>query len=238
MKKRRTEHEFTDRQERILLRAAGAAVKMGLLTEENPGCPEPSTIRNLANRRIPLPQTGDFVDHVATCASCFQAYHRYRRRRQTAKVGVPILAVILCFAALMLVWPHHAAKVPSAKRDPATVPAMTPLKATVDFRNQSPTRSAGERSDASAPPRLPKEKLDLTILLPFGTEDGPYSVQLRSQTGEPVIETKGTATWTGNAEALTTSIDLRPLASGEYTFALRRSGASWRTYKLVLEEPR
>lgn len=236
MKKRQTEHEFTERQERVLLRAASAAVKMGLLAAESPRCPEPSVIRNLANRRIPAREAGDLVDHIATCASCFKAYNRYRRRRRTAKLGTPLIAAVLCSVGLALMLSHRAPQVSFPKRAPANAPTGTTLTATLDYRENSPTRSAEGRNAASGASKLSKAKFNLTILLPFGTEDGPYSVQLRSQAGDPVIETTGTATWNGNAEALTTSIDLRPLPSGEYTLALRRNGASWHTYRLTLGE--
>ena len=45
-------------------------------------------------------------------------------------------------------------------------------------------------------------KLDLAVLLPLGTEDGEYSIEVRNAWGEVVVQAVGRARWNGTAEML------------------------------------
>jgi hypothetical protein len=109
-------------------------------------------------------------------------------------------------------------------------------KITVDYRDFSSTRSGGAEVGSKPIPHLQQELSELAILLPLGTEDGTYALELRATAGNAVAQTTGTATWDGNAEALVLRLDLRNLADGEYTLALREAGHSWRTYPVILEK--
>jgi len=236
MKRKQTKQYLTNRQEKNLLRAAAAAIPAAYPNPEHYGCPEPSVVRNLARRRVPLGETGEFVDHVATCAPCFEAYSRYRRRRRIAGVVGPVVAAAVCLLAIVLLWPRHSSTVRLPKRQLASSPSTTSFKATLDYRQYSPSRSEEPAVETFQIPHLRKGLLDLTILLPLGTEDGSYSIGLRTLSGKTSVEAAGTARWDGSAETLTTTIDLREVASGEYRLAIHKDGASWRTYALILEE--
>jgi hypothetical protein len=236
MEGHRAEQHLTRSQEKRLLRAAAAAIKTEFPNLERCGCPELAAVRNLAQRRIPLPETGDLVDHIATCALCFDAYTRFRRRRRAVRVGGPILAFVVCMIVLALLWPHRASPVPIRPPLIAELPTVPVRKATLDYRGTSPTRSAESQYRPGEAPRLPRAVVDLSILLPIGTEDGAYSVELRASSTRAVIRANGTAKWDGRAETLATRVDLRQLAAGEYALALRKDGSSWRTYRVILEE--
>jgi hypothetical protein len=108
--------------------------------------------------------------------------------------------------------------------------------ATLDLGEISPTRSTEPRGSAEQAPHLQKAYLDLTILLPLGTEDGEYAIELRNQAGDALTRSTGKARWDGTAETLATKLDLRALAVGRYTVALREAGSSWRTYPVILED--
>ena len=69
----------------------------------------------------------------------------------------------------------------------------------------------------------------------MGTEDGAYSVQVRSASGEVVAQANGVAAWTGGAEKLNTNLDLSPLPAGAYTIAIQSADASQRRYPVFLE---
>ena len=76
--------------------------------------------------------------------------------------------------------------------------------------------------------------LKLTIKLPIGTEDGAYSVQFFTGNDQPFAKATGNAVWDGSAETLISMIDLRKLAPGEYTLAIRN--ARWSsTYRVLLD---
>jgi hypothetical protein len=235
MARNRTEQHLTKRQEKALLRAATAAVRTGFPNPERYGCPEAKVIQNMADRRVSLPETRELVDHIATCSPCFAAYNRYRRQYRARRVAVPIV-VIVCLLALALVWSYRSPR--TSPRHRVERPAASVLMATIDYRAASPTRSTEPQRSPETTPHVQKVLLNLTILLPFGSEDGKYSIALLDPTNEPVAQADGTARWNGTAEVLTAEIDLRQLAPGEYTLALRSGGASYRKYRLILEEPK
>ena len=236
MEGHRNEQHLTRRQEKRLLRAAAAAIKTEFPNPERCGCPESTAVRSLAQRRIPLSEAGDLVDHIATCAPCFDVYTRSRCRRRAVQLGGPILAFVVCIIVLALLWPHRASPLPIHPPLIAELPPVPMRKATIDYRGTSPTRSAESQYRPGEVPRLPRAVVDLSILLPIGTEDGAYSVELRASSTRPVIHVNGTAKWDGRAETLATRVDLRQLVTGEYTLALRKDGSSWRTYRVILEE--
>jgi hypothetical protein len=82
---------------------------------------------------------------------------------------------------------------------------------------------------------LARRRLALTILLPIGTEDGRYTVQIRSASGEIVAQANGIAAWTGGAEKLNINLDLTPLSAGAYMIAIQAADGSPRTYPVLLE---
>ena len=112
----------------------------------------------------------------------------------------------------------------------------TALKDVLDFRNRTVERSDREQSpNEPVAPHLRRALLDLSINLPIGVEEGMYSVQFRNQFGQSVVNAVGTAAWDGSAETLTTAVDLRNLASGEYILAVRQGNSAWREYAVILD---
>lgn len=225
------------RQEKQLLKAVAAAIETEFPNPMRSGCPEPATVRRLAQRRIALSETANLVDHIATCAPCFDAYTRARRRSRLVKVGAPLLSAVVLFA-LAIWFSHRTSPGPSTHQLIADLPPVSVTRATLDYRETSFVRSGESQTISEQPPHVPRAVLDLTVLLPLGTEDGEYSVELRSGETRPMLHATGTAVWDGHAVALTTRVDLRRLVAGPYTLALRKSDSSWRTYRLTLEEPK
>lgn len=232
------ERQLTRRQERLLLKAAAAAIESDYPNAERRECPAGETVRHLAKRRIPLEATGELVDHIATCSACFDAYCRYRRQRKFARAaGTTLLATILLLS-LTLVLRHRSAYDFSPQKPIMRMPVAPILSATIDFRKSSPTRSSDSESTPTGTAVLPNAVVNLTVFLPFGGEDGEYVIEVRSPSGDAIRTTSGTAKWDGTNETLTAVLDLRQLAPGNYLLALRKGEASWRSYPLVLEEKR
>ena len=92
-----------------------------------------------------------------------------------------------------------------------------------------------QRKPEPETPHLKRAVLKLTIKLPIGTEDGAYSVQIWTGDDQPVAKATGEAVWDGSAETLIAPIDLRSLAPGEYTLAIRNARWSWSTYRVFLD---
>jgi hypothetical protein len=231
MEKKQPSRYPARRDERRLLRIAAQSVNGDFPNPERLGCPGSDCLKAMARRRISLTQADDLVDHIATCAPCFDEYGNHRRRHRVRVVAIPALAFAVILMAILAVWrfgPSHQLLPEVAK-----VPV---LKATLDFRNRTVERSDRPQSPNATAPHLRRAVLDITIKLPIGTEDGPYAVQFRTHLDQPLANATGTATWDGSAETLTARVDLHNLAPGEYTLAIRRNGSSsWRTYSVILD---
>ena len=110
------------------------------------------------------------------------------------------------------------------------------LSATLDLRNSTTERSGEARPmPETEAPHLKRGLLKLTMKLPLGTQEGAYEIRFRTSQDQSAADSTGKAVWDGAAETLTTTIDLRKLAPGRCTLALRGSGSSWRTYRIFLE---
>jgi hypothetical protein len=234
MRGTKSEPRLTDHQERQLLKAGAAAIDSDFPNPERRGCPMPETVRNLARRRIPLEATGDLVDHVATCSPCFDTYNRYRRQRRLVRVAAPALIGAFVLLGLAVAWRHLTVHDVNSQPQVARVPDSPILHATIDYRESSPSRSL-DQVHPKKTPTAPKALLNLTVLLPFGTEDGQYAIEVRNSMGRAVKTASGVAQWDGSAEILTAALDLRGLPAGNYMLAVRKAEASWHSYPLVLE---
>ena len=176
----------------------------------------PSAVEAVVARRLAFPDFDNVVDHIATCAPCFEEYNRQRQRYRLRNAG----AVVLGCAGLLVLgffWKYGPAKQPHPKELVAKEAPAPVLAATLDYRNWTAERSEQSRPRPAETPHLTRARLDLTIKLPIGTEDGVYTVQFRSNNNEPVAEAVGSATWDGTAEALKIRTDLRNVPAGTYT---------------------
>jgi hypothetical protein len=119
--------------------------------------------------------------------------------------------------------------------EPQTV-AVAPsvqLRAEVDLRRFAVLRSEQTQSDTE-PVFLPRGSADLVILLPTGSEPGPYDVQLLDGDLRSRADAKGTATIEDFVTTLRVRMDLGQLAVGRYQLAVRREADSWRMFPAVV----
>ena len=222
------------RVERRLIKIAGAALRENSANPERIGCPDPSAVEAAVRRRLNFPGLVDVVDHIATCAPCFEQYNRQRQRLRIRNAGTAMLGCVVLLV-LGFLWLHGPAKGPNYKEPIAKQVSAPVLIATLDYRSWTADRSDQPRPRPTEPPHLTRARLDLTIMLPIGTEDGGFTVQFRTSTNESVAEATGTATWDGTAEALKIRTDLRDVPAGRYTVAIQSRNSSMRLYPLVLE---
>jgi len=221
--------------EHELLRAATNALSSDFPNPERSGCPEASTLKAIAGRRLTFSEIDDLVDHIATCSPCFTAYSIYRKdhcfgRNVKRFAAGSVLAILIAASYL-----GFKALSPTV-RAPVTVAEVAPLTAVLDFQNTTQERSV----EASAPgprniPHLSRSLLNLQVRLPLGTEDGLYSLQFRDSSGAVEAETTGKAGWDGSAETLPARIDLRTIDPGPYKLAVRKGASSWRQYSLFID---
>lgn len=222
------------RVEKRLIKVAGEAIRRHCSNPERIGCPGSGAVGAVVGRRLEFPHFDDVVDHIATCAPCFEEYNRRRQRHRLRNAGLVLLSCV-GLLALGLLWRHSPAERPypresAAKRAPAPV-----LTATLDYRNWTTERSEQSQPRPAETPHLTRARLDLTIKLPIGTEDALYTVQFRTNNNQSVAEATGTAIWDGTAEALKIRADLRDVPAGSYTVAIQSRNSSVRLYPVVLE---
>ena len=224
---------MTRHGERRLIRVATEAIKTDFPNPERLGCPESTALGAIARRHLTGPDIEDAIDHIATCAPCLDEYNRHRRRHLLLRRG---RFALICFAGVVAIgsaW--HFGRMP--QKQPVARQAPDPvLTATLDFSNRTVERSDEvQRRPEPETPHLKRAVLKLTVRLPIGTEDGAYSVEFWTGNDQPVAKATGNAVWDGSAETLISTIDLRKLAPGEYTLAIRNARWLWSTYKVLLD---
>ncbi len=77
---------------------------------------------------------------------------------------------------------------------------------------------------------LPTGVVELTLLLPVGSEPGPYDIQVL----DADLKSRASAHASGEIQNFVTTIratlDLRTVPSGTYQLAVRREGDDWRMF--------
>ena len=224
------------RDESRLLRLAIQVVQSDFPNPDRLGCPGKDVLEAIARRRLSHPEIEDVVDHIATCAVCFEEYARSRRGHRLRVVGRVALAFAASLVLAIVVWWRVGPALLSVRKPPAVRSVDPTFTATLDFRRQTAERS--ERShlpEGVEIPHLRRALVAMMIKLPIGTEDGVYSVQVRDGKDRTLVDTVGTAKWDGSAEVLTTTVNLGSLRAGEYVLVIANNGSSWRKYPVRLE---
>jgi len=224
------------RAEGRLVKMAGEAARRDFPNPERIDCPNSDAVDAVVVRRLSFPDFDNVIDHIATCAPCFEEYNRRRYRYRLRNAG----AIVMACAGLLILglfWKHGPAKQPAprdaiAREAPQPQPVVT---ATLDYTKWTAQRSEQSRPGTVETPRLTRARLDLSIKLPIGTEDGVYTVQFRSNRDESAAEAVGSANWNGTSEVLKVRIDLQGVPSGSYAVAVLSANSSMRRYPVVLE---
>jgi hypothetical protein len=223
------------RDESRLLRAAIQVVHSDFPNPDRLGCPGRDALKAIERHRLSFPEAEDIVDHIATCAACFDEYTSNRRRHRLRVVR----AVLACSVSLVLaiaVWWRVNPALFSVRKPPAVRSANPTLTVTLDLRNRTVERSGQSHLPEGVEiPHLRRGLLALTITLPMGVEDGVYSVQVRDRLDQAVADAVGVAKWDGSAEILTTTVNLSGLRGGDYLLAIGSKSSSWRKYPVRLE---
>ena len=91
---------------------------------------------------------------------------------------------------------------------------------TIDLSELGTTRGAGEGNQVPVF-RLPRKQDQVTLILPYFSQDGPYRVQVLAERNgpQPVAEASGNAVRAGKTTILKVALDLSEVKSGVYYLA-------------------
>ena len=211
-----------------------AAVRQTILSEfPNPnrvGCPGDAKLREVAARRTILED--DDWQHITHCSPCYAEYlevkeqnRRASRRARTLKLigGTTLLVALAGFGA------YEYLEKPKASQ---SIVANTLEAATLNLRESSGTRGDQTPSQSDIPV-LPARRLNLRVILPFGSEPGIYQIEFRDKEDRVVDRAEAEAAISAGETSFTTAVDLRESA-GAYTIGLRQQSFEWVRYRFQI----
>lgn len=201
------------------------------------GCPPRDVLIGLARRQRSLGDPG--YEHLLKCSPCYREFRAMQEQAKTERGAAHVsstrrwawLATAAALLAILaaVVWFTRGERGSGTPQVASSTATPEGVNAEVDLRPFVVMRS--EQGSADAPPvSLPAGVVDLTLLLPVGSEPGAYDVQLLD--GD--LRLRSEATGTGAIEDFVTTVrvrlDLQRLAPGRYQLAVRRQGDSWRMF--------
>lgn len=216
-----------------------------VLSRANPnpnraGCPPRDTLVALARRAQPINDPA--YEHLVKCSPC---YREFRELQEAGASALPATAAtrrssywMLGAAAVLLValtgvWWLTRGEGSNQDTAVASLANRAPVQAQLDLRPFAVVRSEQTTTDTAAV-QLPARVVDVTLLLPVGSEPGSYDVQLLNGELRSKSEATGTAVITDFVTTLNVRLNLLSLTPGAYQLAVRRQGDSWRMFPAVI----
>jgi hypothetical protein len=189
------------------------------------GCPPREVLVSLARRERPI---GDpAYDHIKECSPCYlegraiQEADALQRRRQILTLAA---AAVLALAAGTGAWMLTA----------GSRPVDTEIQAQLDLRPYAIVR--GESQPTERPQlRLPRGRVLLKLLLPTGSEPGPYELEIRDSRAISNASARGDAHLRDHVTTLDTAVATGSLSPGSYQLAVRRVGNAWQEFPLRID---
>jgi hypothetical protein len=204
------------------------------------GCPPRDVLIAVARRERPA---DDPVHrHLIKCSPCYREVRALQQaagerrviagqlRMWWAAAAAAVLVVGIVGSWVLFSRPGGIAT-PSRERSVSSNPAA--MSAQLDLRKYTVMRG-DERQAEPEPISLPRGRLNLTLLLPVGSEPGQYDVQVLDSNLASKASTTGDAEIREYITTLDAMLDVGALSPGAYQLALRRHGEDWRLFPLRL----
>lgn len=213
-----------------------------------------ATLRAAArrSRREPLP--ADVVDALTWSSETFAEYEQYLREARFARTMWRLAACAAVTVGLgAALWWSVGSRAPLPDENPiveempapksAPTPGVVPEQtrpqpaatppvevASLDLRGRSPVR--GETApEAGDLPVVPAGRVELTVILPIGSEEGEYEVAVLRSAGEPpLVSGRSQAELKRQNVVLQAGLDLSNVEPGRYYCGLRRGEFRWSYY--------
>ena len=205
-------------------------------TQNREGCPPRQTLVELAARARAV---GDpAYRHLSNCSECYREFRALQDnptvRTATTLAASRVRLIALAATAVLAVglggmW-FALNRVP-ARGLPVAVrqPPAAELRAELDLRKFVVMRS-DQTAEPAPPVLLPVGLVDLTLLLPVGSEPGAYDIQLLDSDLKSRAAARGDAALQNYVTTIRATVDLRAVPAGAYQLAIRRQGDDWRMF--------
>jgi hypothetical protein len=192
------------------------------------GCPGDVRLRQVAARRTIVED--DDWQHITHCSPCYGEFlsakeeiRRLGRRERTLRlIGGTSLLVLVAATGGYRYWSESR-----ALREIASI-AFEP--ATLNLRDSSGTRGDGNTVQQQEMPALPRRPLELTIILPFGSEAGNYQFEWIDAKGRVVSTGQASASIRNGDTSLAARSDTSAFGPGDYKLGLRQGSFDWVLY--------
>jgi hypothetical protein len=236
--KDRTQFEKKDNE---LLDFARTYLSDGFPNPERQGCPPGGALRSLALN--PKLSETSVTEHLASCSPCFARYSELLAEVKLQKAAEeksswkrltawpkthPVLTgtLVACAAIIAIVAgilfsrvrqpnspPNEVHNTPSHVPPVKEVAVYSPFS--IDLSKVSPIRGSQNPSTESLRVLVPNSPLDLTLILPLGSEERAYRVMLKD--GTKTVWSKTVQAHLSNGQVLLRfQLDLTQLAAGHY----------------------
>lgn len=199
------------------------------------GCPPRDLLVSLSRRELPI---GDpAYDHLSKCSPCYQEFRALQQADAAQRmVAVNRKRVAYAAAAAVLVLAiggSWLALRPWGNASTTTSITQVAQDARLDLRPFAVTRGNDRATEAPALV-LSRARLNVTILMPVGSEPGDYEVQLLDANLQSRATSTGTAAILDFVTTLDATLDTTALTPGSYQLAVRRQGEDWRLFPTQL----
>ena len=227
------------KKERELIDFARSYLAEAFPNPERSHCPTDDALRALASR--PLAADKFLTSHLSCCSPCFSAYIAHLKAAKpklapffsvqwlaaNARPALVLgaLAILVMVSYRMLVKPHSSVTVvtPAPVRPPKAAPPAQAVTAyvpvVVDLTSRSAIRGLEPGSQRSQPALL-SAKVDLIVRLPLGSEEGMYTVRIRSKSRVLWMKSVPAQREAGQT-ILDARADLAGLPAGSYDLEVR-----------------
>ena len=234
------------RREQELIAAAARVFRTRFPNPERTGCPPREVLQSVARQKSRSVESQSILEHLTCCSECFAEYEGVlRKERLSRSLKTLALCALLLITAGLAVWFYvlrgaQGIRQPEPrivqKEPPRQAPPTQFEVALIDLRNRSPVRGEQEPPpDATVVMALPIRRLDLSVYLPIGSEEGQYEIRIVREMETPLLTVGGVATLENRNVVLRLRTDLAGFTPGRYLLAVRKANFNWTHYPIALK---
>jgi hypothetical protein len=205
-----------------------AAVQQTILNNfPNPnrvGCPGDVRVREVAARGTIVED--DDWQHITHCSECYREFLAAKEQLRRSGRRARVLGLVGGTALVILVAAVAGYRYLGERKTPHEIVAVSFEPATLNYRDSGAVRGDGNEQKKEIPV-VSRRPLELTVVLPFGSEPGVYQFEFLDSSDRVLKSGDATATLHNGDTTLMTRIDMSSLSPGDYKIGLRRQSFSW-----------